>query len=41
MQKTYEAPRLTTVGSIKDLTLGSIGFGNQDRVNWFLDIFLS
>jgi len=41
MQKTYEAPRLTTVGSIKDLTLGSIGLGSQDRIHWFIDIFLS
>ena len=41
MQNTYEAPRLTTVGSIKDLTLGSIGFGNQDRIHWFFDFFLS
>ena len=27
MKSTYEAPRLTTVGSIKDLTLGGGGWG--------------
>lgn len=30
MQKAYEAPRLTTVGSVKDLTLGQGLFGNDD-----------
>lgn len=30
MQKTYEAPRLTAVGSIKDLTLGRGLDGHDD-----------
>lgn len=41
MQKTYEAPRLTTVGSVKDLTLGSWGSGSADRILWFDIPFLS
>lgn len=41
MQKTYEAPSLTTVGSVKDLTLGALGVGSQDNVHWFIDLFLS
>ncbi len=31
MQKTYEAPRLTTVGSVKDLTLGHGFSGWEDN----------
>jgi hypothetical protein len=30
MQKAYEAPRLTTVGSVKDLTLGQGLWGSDD-----------
>ena len=41
MQKTYEAPRLTVVGSVKDLTQGSLGSGSQDRFLWFDIPFLS
>lgn len=30
MQSSYEAPRLTAVGSVKDLTLGQGWAGNDD-----------
>lgn len=36
MQNTYEAPRLTTVGSLKDLTLGEGWAGNDDVLLWFI-----
>lgn len=35
MQQTYESPVLTTVGSLKDMTLGSGGPGSDDRFLWF------
>lgn len=37
----YEAPTLTEVGSLSELTLGRIGRGNGDNVHWFFDFFLS
>lgn len=36
MQNTYEAPLLTTVGSLKDLTLGEGWSGNDDVLLWFI-----
>ena len=36
MPETYEAPRLTTVGSLAELTLGG-GHGGTDDIHvWFL-----
>ena len=35
MQKAYEAPRLTVVGSIKDLTLGRGLAGHDDSFLFF------
>lgn len=35
MQKTYESPVLTTVGSLKDMTLGEGRQGNDDRFLFF------
>lgn len=35
MQSTYEAPRLTAVGSLKDLTLGRGLRGNDDSFVFF------
>lgn len=35
MQTTYEAPQLTTVGSLKDLTLGDGWRGNDDSFMFF------
>lgn len=35
MQSTYEAPRLTTVGSLKDLTLGKGLRGDDDSFVFF------
>lgn len=38
MPETYESPRLTTVGSLKDMTLGG-GHGGTDDIHvWFLRI---
>lgn len=36
MQNAYEAPRLTAVGSLKDLTLGEGWRGNDDVLFWFI-----
>lgn len=35
MQSTYEAPKLTAVGSLKDLTLGRGIRGNDDSLIFF------
>lgn len=35
MQKTYEAPRLTVIGSVAELTLGRGVAGNDDSFLWF------
>nr|WP_300146695.1 lasso RiPP family leader peptide-containing protein [Propionicimonas sp.] len=35
MQKTYEAPRLTAIGSLTELTLGGRGNGHDDSFLWF------
>lgn len=37
----YEAPTLTEVGSLHELTLGKVGPGDGDNVNWFFNLFLS
>lgn len=34
--QTYEAPRLTTVGSLTDLTLGEGVAGSDDVLLWFI-----
>lgn len=34
--QTYEAPQLTTVGSLKDLTLGEGWAGNDDVLLFFI-----
>ena len=36
MQKSYEAPRLTAVGSLKDLTLGEGWQGTDDVLFYFI-----
>lgn len=36
MQQTYEAPRLTTVGSLAELTLGEGVRGHDDVLFWFI-----
>lgn len=36
MQTTYEAPQLTTVGSLKDMTLGEGWDGSDDVFFYFI-----
>lgn len=36
MRDAYESPRLTKVGSLKDLTLGEGVRGNDDVLLWFI-----
>ena len=31
----YEAPKMTEVGSVRDLTLGGAGLGRDDSFFWF------
>lgn len=37
--KTYEAPTLTKVGSVAELTQGQLFQHGQDSLNWIIPVF--